>query len=445
MAELVDRRISTILCITYALVVLYGALMPYDLLADATTARTQLADAFESWPLGDRHAGKADMLSNVLLFMPLGLLLATRTALGGGPRWPGVLAAVAVSACLSAAIEGAQAFSLSRVASGQDWTLNVFGGLIGGLIGAAIGRQLWRGLSSMARHWWIRRPAAVVAVVMAALLAADALYPYWPTLDVSTVWRSIKSSQLSLAEGWAAHPWHYWVVRRIAVYAAFSALLAGAFLPTSRRRRFAGALGATLFAAALETLKVFIASRTMNIANVGSAGGGAALGWLLGTMLAGLSRRGQVGLAWRMILAYLVYDAWTPFRTNFDHEVMRAKIPHGAEWLPLYHYAMGARADDVQNFLATVILAAALTAAVKLYARQGGGRARPRHLVAAIWAGALGVALELGQFAIVGRTPTTTDVLCFVVGGALGSWLIGRRAKSMAQATIVEDDACSVG
>ena len=445
MAELTDRRISTILCIAYALVVFYSALMPYDLLADATAARTQLAGAFDSWPMGDRHAGKADMFSNVLLFAPLGLLLATRTVLGERARWRGVVAAVAVSAGLSAAIELVQVFSTSRVASGQDWTLNVLGGLAGGVVGAAIGGPLWRGASSLARQWWVRRPAAVVAVVMATLLAADALYPYWPTLDVSTVWRSIKASQLSVGQGWAAHPWHYWVIRKVAVYATLSALLAGAFLPTSRRRRFAGALVATLLAAGLEVVKVFIASRTMNITNVVTAAAGAALGWMLGAALAGMDRRGQVGLAWRMILAYLVYAAWAPFKTDFGAEAMRAKLPHGAEWLPLYHYAMGGRAADVQNFLATIILTAALTAAVKLHARQGGATARPSHLAAAARAGLLGVALELGQFAVIGRTPTTTDVLCFAVGGALGSWLIGRREKSITQTAAPEDAPCSAG
>jgi len=428
------------------LVVLYSALMPYDLLADAATARAQLSDAFDYWPMGDRHAGRADMFSNVLLFVPLGVLLATRTALGGRARWRGVLAAVAVSAGVSATIELLQVFSTSRVASGQDWTLNVLGGLAGGLAGAAVGRPVWSGLSSLARQWWMRRPAAVVAVVMAALMAAAALYPDWATLDVSAVWGSIKSSQLSLGEGWEAHPWHYWVVRRVAVYAALSALLAGAFLPTSRRRRFAGALAATLLAAGLEVVKVFIASRTMNIVNVVTASGGALLGWMLGAMLAGMDRRGQVGLAWRLILAYLVYAAWTPFSTDCRTEALRAKMPHGAEWLPLYHYAMGGRAADVQNFLATIILTAALTAAVKLHARQGGANRRPSHLAAAAWAGGLGLVLELGQFAIIGRTPTTTDVLCFAVGGALGSWLVGRREKSLAQAAPVEEsEPCSAG
>jgi len=42
---------------------------------------------------------------------------------------------------------------------------------------------------------------------------------------------------------------------------------------------------------------------------------------------------------------------------------------------------------------------------------------------AALAAGVLGLALELGQFFLPARVPSATDVFCFALGGAIGAWV----------------------
>ena len=188
------------------------------------------------------------------------------------------------------------------------------------------------------------------------------------------------------------------------------------------------------FAAAIETLKLLIASRSFNLANVAASGCGALVGLALGAMLAGLSVRGQIGLAKRSILAYLVYAAWQPFVLSVGRRSMASHIPRGPEWLPLYHYAAGGRPADVQNFLGSLVLAAALAFVgrlAELHEERSGLWSTP--ISAAVTAGAIGLVLELGQFAVVTREPTITDVLCFAVGGAMGAWLAGHLRNPLPQ------------
>lgn len=76
-----------------------------------------------------------DLVSNILLFIPFGLLYA-RAAAGPHLIWR----AAGWGALLSTAVEASQVFSRGRIASGTDVVTNV--------IGAAIGAALWRQLEN---------------------------------------------------------------------------------------------------------------------------------------------------------------------------------------------------------------------------------------------------------------------------------------------------------
>ncbi|HDZ20095.1 hypothetical protein LCGC14_0239140 [marine sediment metagenome] len=432
MAELSDRRIASILCILYVLLIVYSSLMPYDFTLSGREAYDNFSNGMQFWPIGNRHTSKTDLISNALAYVPVGFLVVTAWSMRPGrKRAVGLALAGICAAAMSAAVEAIQTFSPARVSSIEDVAMNIGGALAGGAIAAAVGPELWRKLVGAVRREWVDRPVALVAGVLALLLLADAVYPYRPTLDVSEVWGNVKRSVLSVSDGLAVHAWHHWLVRRVGVYAALSALLAAALGGGGRPRRLTGAVLAVLLAASLEGSKVLITSRVFNIANVVVSAGGAMAGWALGAMLTGLTTRGQLALARRSILCYLIYAAWQPFR--FVWGAAATKIPSGPEWLPLYHYAAGGRPIDVRNFVASLVLPAALAFAGRLIERcDGRTGVWSRPALAAIAAGSIGLALELGQLVIATREPNITDVLCFALGGALGSWLAGRREAAIA-------------
>lgn len=423
-------RVLTGLCISYLLLLLYASLMPFDLVAEEPVVREHLRRALGSWPFGHYvHTSRADMLSNFALYVPLGGLLAMRwTVRRTAFRWFCGFAAGAAACCVSFAVEAGQLWSMTRIASAQDWLVNTCGGFLGAAIGAACGRRAWVSLTRAVRLRLARRPIALVAAALLLILAADGLFPFLPTLDVSQVKAGLRGSHLALSGGFAAHPWHHWPVRRAAVYAVLAALLGAASLDSQRGRFLRGAVLTIGFVLAVEVAKPFIVSRVANIANVVTGAAGAAIGGLSGVALAGrLRRRAASFLAAGLVVIYLVYLEGRPFQFRWEPPAMRQKVPRGAEWLPIYHYAMGARPEDVRLFCRTLILTAALALAMLLPRSRPAGR---REMAAAVvLAGGLGLCLEALQFLLPGRVPSTTDVCTFALGGLLGTWVHRRIAR----------------
>jgi VanZ family protein len=182
--------------------------------------------------------------------------------------------------------------------------------------------------------------------------------------------------------------------------------------------------GALCFAVLTEACKLFIEGRSANTANVLSSAAGTLASLAAGALFGrGVSARLRRLLPALLVGAYVVYFEWTPFAFTWSVSPVVEKMPRGAEWLPLYHYAMGARAEDVRLFLRTLTVVGALTYATTIAWRWlGEGDAARRVLRAALLAGGLGLVLEFGQF-FLERVPSVTDVFCFAAAGALGAWV----------------------
>ena len=419
-------RLLSILCLVYLALLFYASLMPFDFAGDQARVDAQLRRAWQYWPFGTAvHTSRADMLSNVMLYVPLGFFLATRLTLNARrSRWLALLGGMAVCGATSFLVEIGQVFSTSRIASATDLLMNLAGGSAGAAAGALFGAQGWHGLTESIRRRYTVRPLGLVAALLLVVLALDAVYPLLPTLDVGTIKHNLRESVVSLENGFSRHPWHHWIVRRVGVYGVLTLLLGASMRRPTHRRWMKAAILVVCFAAAAEAVKPFIVGRNANAANVASSTGGALLGLVLGTVFARrLSPRTRALLPVTLLAAYLVYVAWTPFVFTWAPSRLADRMPSGVQWLPLYHYAMGARAEDVRLFLRTIMLVGALTYAVMCRWRRDAESNRTGVILkAALLTGCFGLSLEVGQF-FLDRVPSTTDVFCFAVGGALGSWV----------------------
>jgi len=419
-------RLLGILCLVYLALLFYASLMPFDFTADGAWVDVQLRRAWQFWPFGTAvHTSRADMLSNVMLYVPLGFFLATRLALNARrSRWVAFLEGMAVCGGSSLVIECGQLFTSSRIASATDVLMNFSGGTVGAAAGALFGAWGWLALTEAVRKRHAERRLALVAALLLVVLALDAVYPLLPTLDVGTIKHNLRESVVSLESGFSRHPWHHWVVRRMGVYGVLTLLLGASMQRATRQRWIRAAVLVVCFATAAEVVKLFIVGRSANAANVVSSAGGALLGLLFGPVLVGrLSPRLKVLLPVTLLAGYLVYVEWTPFVFTWDLSRLAEKMPRGAQWLPLYHYAMGGTANDVRLFLRTLLLVGALTYAMALRWRWLGRGTRSLSIMkAAVLAGCFGLILEFGQF-FLERVPSITDVFCFAVGGALGYWV----------------------
>ncbi len=138
------------------------------------------------WPLAPRYGaeggrfslrfGLADAVRNVILFVPLGIILAAR-----GTRATGIALR---AAALSAAIEVAQTQIPGRYGNATDVASNVAGALLGAALLSSSSRWLWPG-----RRGATRLGVAWSAVVAAALLGTGALFaPSLPRTEYYAGW-----------------------------------------------------------------------------------------------------------------------------------------------------------------------------------------------------------------------------------------------------------------
>lgn len=429
-----NLHVLTVLALVYAALLLSASLMPFDLRKGRDEAAASYAHAWEMWPFGDTiDSSASDMFGNFMVYVPVGCLAAARLVAGGRvPAVAAMLIAIGASLALSLTAEGFQLLSVTRFASAQDVVVNTAGGCLGAVGGSAGGRAAWARLERAVRARLVQRPASLAAAALCLYLAADALCPYFPTLDVSTVWGNLKRSQLNPVAGLALHPWHHWAVERAGLYAALAAALAAASLWRDWPRWMRGAFFASCFAAALEACKPLIHTRAANAANVAAAAAGAA-----GAMAVGLLKRrplpakAKQALCVAALAGYLCYVEWRPFAFVWTAAQAARNAPSGAAWLPLYHPAMRGRPADVQQFVSRLAVMAALTWAVWRRPRQPVGRSIGACVsIGAVFGAAAGTLAELPQLFLPGRFPTPTDVLTFALGGALAGWALHAAARS---------------
>lgn len=424
------RRTLTILLCVMVLLILYGSTMPFLLSTNAPLIERSFRQAWEYWPLSDaRHVSKTDLISNVLLYLPLGFLLAARVSVGRGGAVRAILSAVILGLLLSATVEAAQLFLPSRITAVNDLATNTIGALLGSLGGVLLGRRSYIRIRRSLRLAWFYRPLHIAAGAVLGYIILESLAPYRPTLDISTVWSHVKASAWSLPEGFARKSALLWLMDRFLPWTILGALwMAAQAKPREAARRCALVLPA--LAGLLEVAKLGIVGKAehANLVSwiIASAGG------LSGAALAALFRdriapRRWLGVALLLLGAWTIWVYWAPLNFTLDGSLVRTKLPAGRRWLPLYSHLARGHALDFWLMARAMLLGAAMALLLRLWwYRQTGGRCRPRMLLWAFGMGSVGLALEAGQCFLPSRWPGTGDILCYAAGGAIGALLACR-------------------
>lgn len=170
----------------YAALLVYGSLYPFrHWQAPALPAMQFLF----IWPA---HLDKADLLQNVLVYAPFGLLAALWLA-GAMHAARAALLATALGTALSLCMECAQQFNPARVASAVDIATNSLGSGLGALLaGTMLRHTLPGGLTLAWRDRWFRQGAlANTGLVILGLWLLSQTSPLVPTLDVSHLRRAV--------------------------------------------------------------------------------------------------------------------------------------------------------------------------------------------------------------------------------------------------------------
>ena len=390
----------------------YGSLVPLDfrpLPAAEAVARYRAA-----WRVPILVESRSDWLSNILLFLPLGFLLAGTLAVDR-PRWAALEALVAVpaaSAALSAAIEFAQVYFPSRTVSSRDVVAETIGGVIGAATWLMIGpgmtaRARAGGLDGSGRAAWAL-PAYLLAMVLAHAIPLDI------TISPGELWGKVKAGMVAPIPfvGFAKDP--AGAARRSADEAVsflVAGLIAGrAAAWKSRSPWVAWAVGLVL-ASSIELLQFFVATRRCDATDLVVGTLAFLAGWLAGQATWNSADRrgdGRVRLAFLAgWLGILACSSWTPFDFNWDLGACLDKV-RSIDFLPF--------ADVLQG--SPWVLADQVFLKLSLFFAFGlllGGGWRTLVVAALIAA-----TVEAVQVTLPGRVPSLSDLILEAGGAWLG-------------------------
>ncbi|WP_194713711.1 VanZ family protein [Noviherbaspirillum soli] len=176
--------LAALLC--YAALLAYGSLYPF---AHWHAPELPAMAFLLIWPA---HLDKADVLQNVLVYAPFGLLAALWLA-GTMRATRAALLATLMGSGLSLAMECLQQFNPARVASPVDIAMNALGSGLGALLAGTMLRHTLSGALTLAwRDRWFRQGAlANTGLVIVCLWLLSQTSPLVPTLDVSHLRRAL--------------------------------------------------------------------------------------------------------------------------------------------------------------------------------------------------------------------------------------------------------------
>ena len=193
-----QRSSAAPLALVYAALALYASLYPFSgwRWPPGPSLGALLALPWPPW------RDPFDVWSNVLGYMPLGVLLYVAQVRSGRTAWRSALLAVIAASALSYLTEVTQQFLPRRVPSRVDWTLNSAGAAAGAALAAlmhALGLlQRWQ---AMRERWFLRDSAGGLSLL--ALWPVGLLFPTPVPLGVGHVARQLRGALADLLDDMA--------------------------------------------------------------------------------------------------------------------------------------------------------------------------------------------------------------------------------------------------
>lgn len=404
----------------------WGSLFPFDFHAvplpeAAALFWTRWASDAGPWSL-------TDLLSNVLLFLPIGLLLSAAIRGRTAP-----LLTIASAAVLSVVIEFAQAFVSWRTPSIVDVAAEVTGAACGVVIWRLMSVEIDRALRTVVGVFRRSTVAERVLLACCAVFAVAWLLPADFTLRPGEIADKYEHKRLLLP--WmpspdAATPGELAAIAAAAVPVGLAAVVCGG-TGTRRRSAASGALIAAIGLIALGVIQVPVFSRTTDANELLAALGGSTAGAIAAVAL----QRPQItGVEWRALrltavvllwVCAVVLFEWWPFKIAVDGSHVQFET---IVWSHAPFRWPSSAADVVPG----AVLAAVAGAFVQ--PRLDPRFRRLQTMLVIGFAGAVFSVCEGGRVALAGGRPTLLSVVlkltALLVGLYLGSAMTGDRLRS---------------
>jgi len=405
-------HITLYMTLAYGLLLVYGTLFPFNEWLTPGASPWSLM-----WQRGLHDASKADILTNLLVYMPLGLLLMRTLANRRCPLCVVLLVTLA-SALLSVTLEYLQAHLPGRVPSVADVVLNTGGGFAGALLAlgvrpdTAVGEKLYR-----IRYRYIHPgPLANLGLLTLCLWTLSQISPLVPSIDLGNLRHGLKPLWQTLQNPVALE----WV--RVLEY-SLSITAVGMMSSTLLRLRYRALLIFTSFVSLVLLYKIPVVGRQLSL----EALLGLVIGLIVTTLIYDKPQRPRLIIAACAVLAMVLASGLHLPADSAD------LLPAAFNWIPF-------RSHLANNITGLIDILGDLWPFVTLgyVARLSAGKRRPLLVLAGtITVFPLVFALEWYQQYLPGRSPDITDAIIATFGWLLPWFYPGHAKRNTADYSVV--------
>ena len=418
------NRWLTLLACAYSGFVLYGSLVPLD---PRTLSLTQAVSQFSAIPyLSIGAYGRADLIANLLLYVPLAILWCARISGAQARFWTAVLVFIG---CLifAVAIEFAQLWFPPRTVSQNDLMAETLGVGLGLFIWLAFGRTLFAAVQNMVRGGRPGLKAAFVVYCVAYLIYV--LLPFDFVLSASELTQKFETQAIApLLSGWCGGTIRCSAILALEI-ASFVPL--GIFLTVllawtgGQRPGFpTAALIGIMVGLVIEGLQILVVSGITQGASIITRAGGVVIGMGMVRMSSMARLKTVLPMARPLIFLGLIFYAallvTINWRGTWQVEDAFQRLD-AVNWLPFYYHYYTTEQNALASMLRNITLYAPLGAAVWAW-RFAGARGEQADLPGArmiFWLGAFSAALmECSRLFKVASHPDPTNILI----GAASAW-----------------------
>lgn len=388
-------KLALALACAYLLLLAYGSLYPLNGWDSHRGGLLVLLKAF-----GLKHLSRSDLVTNLVVYAPLGFLIAI--ALGDRvSHRRRIITAALCGAAFSLTMEYLQSYLPARVPSLIDALLNTTSTFIGAVLAHTFAAHSISGtwLHRLRQRLFLPGPLANLGLAILGLWVLSQLTPLVPSVDRGTIAEGIRPI-MNLFRGKAAFNVGD-VVGYTMTISAVGLLAATVIKPAERLQMLFG-----LFIGAVLLLKIPVVSRQLSLEAL--LGAGAAL--ILLPLLQSLRKNTRPYLAGLMILLPYAMDQLTPGKDA---------TLHAMNWIPF----RGQLQNDIvglEDIIGTLWPFAAL-AYLALF--QSSRRPHITAIMGAALIAAYTLSLEWWQTSIPGRYADITDICIALLGWALPWWL----------------------
>lgn len=414
-------RLSHRWLLGYWIFVVYGSFIPFIFNLDPNFVRWR-AGVFLSRSLyrGITRWVWADVIVNVLLYVPLGLLglasLRRDRWFSRSPVAPLVIGVLGLGTGL--AVEFGQTLAPYRSPSMLDAFCNGFGALLGAVIGFCLLRPRSRALASRLARIARARPAESAALLLLFALLVENYYPFILTNELALRFNLAQALRIRF---WPAtlRDWVDIFFDPGLICAALGFALYFAHRPTHPNAALKAWLQVSLAAAIIEAGTVFFVGSRFQLGDIFASSGGALFGVTIVPALSSLGwiKARQNALLLAGMLVVLGYFELRPLDW-IDANQLPAKIRR-IEWLPFISYYQSRPQAAIFDLAKKLFIGLPLG---YLSVATSPVLAPRRRLIYAVGSsGFVVLLLEVCQLAVRSHVTSITDVLVFMFGAGLGA------------------------